>query len=855
MTTLILGRDEGRMATRTQIEGLTSREAETRLKVHGPNSLPDPDHRDFVRIAWEVVRQPMFALLLAGGAIYILLGEALDAIALGAFATLAVSISIVQEMRSEHVLESLRDLASPRALVLRDGVRKRIAGREVVPGDIIILTEGDRVPADAVLIDGYDVLADESLLTGEALPVRKRPAEGDPGWGPAGGEDLPFVFSGTLIVRGTGLARVVATGLRSEMGKIGQALHGIRLEEPRLQAQLSWLVKDFGIVGLVITALTVILFGALRGSWLHAFLGGIAIGMSALPQEIPLVVAVFMAMGAWRISRVHVLTRRAAAIEALGSATVLCTDKTGTLTENRMRVEHIICNGEVRHLSDGIPAEPPAAAVLHAAFGASAAIATDPMDRAIHEVAALFAWRPSGVIVHSYGLRPDLFATTNLWSTPQGAALPAYAKGAPEAIADLCHLPEPERNQMLAEVDRMAAQGVRVLGVATSESVTIANDYPASPHDIEFRYLGLIGFVDPLRPTVIGAVKECRAAGVRVIMITGDYPATAGAIAREAGIDAGRTLTGDDIETMDAEALAEVIKTTSVFARIRPHQKLKLVEALKRDGEIVAMTGDGVNDAPAMKAAHIGIAMGGRGTDVAREASALVLLDDDFASIVTTIKLGRRIYDNLRKAIQYVVAVHIPIAGLAIIPLLFGLPLVLMPIQIALLEMVIDPTCSIVFEYEAEEADVMRRPPRNPNAPLLSSDVLKWALTQGLVALLVVCGSLVIAIHQHYAANDLRALVFSTLVLTNVGLIFVNRSFHASLRNVLLRPNPALWLLMGTVTAVLGAALYWQPLQDLFRFGPLHWRDLMICASAAGVLVALLELGSKLVGRVADGIR
>ncbi len=843
------------MATRTQTEGLTSHEAEARLRAHGPNSLPDPDHRDFGRIAWEVVRQPMFALLLAGGAIYILLGEALDALALGAFATLAVSISIVQEMRSEHVLESLRDLASPRALVMRDGVRKRIAGRDVVPGDVIILTEGDRVPADAVLFDGYDVLADESLLTGEALPVRKKPAEEDPGWGPAGGEDLAFVFSGTLIVRGTGLARVVATGLHSEMGKIGQALHSIRLEEPRLQAQLSWLVQDFGIVGLVITAATVILFGALRGSWLHAFLGGIAIGMSALPQEIPLVVAVFMAMGAWRISRAHVLTRRAAAIEALGSATVLCTDKTGTLTENRMRVEHIICAGRIWHLSDGVPTETPAVTVLHSAFGASAGIATDPMDRAIHEIATHFAWRPAGAIVHSYGLRPDLFATTNLWGSLQQPAVQAYAKGAPEAIADLCHLPETERRQMLAEVDGMAARGVRVLGVAAAEAAISGSSYPGSPHDIEFRYLGLIGFVDPLRPTVVGAVRECQAAGIRVIMITGDYPATASAIAREAGIDAVRTLTGDDLETMDADTLADAIKTTSVFARIRPRQKLKLVEALKGNGEIVAMTGDGVNDAPAMKAAHIGIAMGGRGTDVAREASALVLLDDDFASIVATIRLGRRIYDNLRKAIQYVVAVHIPIAGLAIIPLLFGLPLVLMPIQIALLEMVIDPTCSIVFEYEAEEADVMRRSPRNPDAPILSSAVLKWALTQGLMALLVVCVSLMIATRERFAANDMRALVFSTLVLTNVGLIFVNRSFQASLKGVFLRPNPALWLLMGVVGAVLGAALYWPPLQDLFRFGPLHWNDLMICTGAVIVLIALLEIGRKLAGGTVDGIR
>jgi len=825
--------------------GLSSSEAVARLEAFGPNELPNPDRRNFARIVFDVVRQPMFALLLGGGAVYLLLGEPIDAIVLALFATLSVSINIIQETRSERVLESLRSLASPRALVIRDGMRQRIAGREVVPGDIMILAEGDRVPADAVLVEGNDLLADESLLTGESVPVRKKPATSNIGWGTPGGDDLPFAFAGTLIARGSGTARVVATGLRSEMGKIGQALQSITLEQPRLQAQLSWLIRDFAFAGLAVAGLAVLLFGLLRGSWLQAALGGIAIGMSVLPEEIPLVLAVFMAMGAWRISRARVLTRRAAAIETLGSATVLCTDKTGTLTENRMRVELVATAEAIWRHNASSPPDDKIERVLHAALGACAPVPMDPMDRAIHEAAILAEAAGPKSLLQSYGLRPDLFATTNIWSGADGMTVTAHAKGAPEAIADLCRLPKARRDQLLQEVDNFAAEGIRLLAVAEAVFVPPDGVHPRSQRDIPFNYVGLVGFADPLRSTVPAAVKECRTAGVRVIMITGDYPATARAIAGQAGIDAGFVLSGDALDALNDAELAEAMKTTSVFARIRPQQKLRLVEALKRDGEIVAMTGDGVNDAPAMKAAHIGIAMGGRGTDVAREASSLVLLDDDFASIVTTIRLGRRIYDNLRKAIQYIVAVHIPIAGLALLPFMLGLPLMLMPIQIALLEMVIDPACSVIFESESEEKDVMQHPPRRPDAPVLSGATALWATMQGLAALAIVALALFLGARLGMPENDLRAFVFTTLVLMNLGLIIVNRSFRSSLSEALLRPNWTLWILVTVVLLVLAAAIYWDPAQALFHFGPLHLDDLAICLAGGAVLIGLLEFGKR----------
>ncbi len=772
--------------------GLSAAEAAARLKSDGFNELPVAERRGVLRILFEVIRQPMFALLIAGGIVYLLLGDRMEAILLLIFASLSVLITIVQESRSERVLEALRNLASPRALVIRDGARIQIAGREVVRGDVIVISEGDRVAADATLVAAHDLMLDESLLTGESVPVRKLAptidAKTDAARAIAGGEDLPYVFAGTLVVRGTGRALVHATGARSEMGKIGKELRTIETEQPQLQRQMGWLIRDFAIVGAIAGGLTVLLFGLLRGSWLQAMLGGIALGMSLLPEEFPLVMTVFMAMGAWRISQARVLTRRAAAIETLGATTVLCTDKTGTLTENRMTV--VAIGGTDGHWDSagGAPLSEPVRETLAGALLACPREPTDSMDIAVHAIAAAHpdprADAMSGrMLIRAYGLRSDLFAVANVIAGEVEGVGRAYAKGAFEAIAQLSRLSGARLTAIQSEADALAAKGVRVLGVARSSTVDVedAELLPDSLRGFEFEFVGLIGFADPLRSNVPAAVAECRSAGIRVVMITGDYPATACAIARQAGLDAVHVLSGDEIESMSDGNLAALVKTTSIFARIRPNQKLRIVQSLKANGEIVGMTGDGVNDAPAIKAAHIGIAMGGRGTDVAREASAIVLLDDDFGSIVKTIRLGRRIYDNLRKAVEYIVAVHIPIAGLALLPLLLGLPLMLSPIHIAFLEMIIDPACSMVFEAEGEEANVMRRPPRDPKSPLLLPRRILWALLQGLIALAILAGVLISAARMGMPEPDLRALVFTSLVLINMGLILVNRSYESSL--------------------------------------------------------------------------
>ena len=813
--------------------GLSSHDAIARLQAEGFNELPRADRRTPVRIILEVMREPMLILLLVGGLIYLLIGDLKEALILLAFAALSVVITVVQEARTEKVLEALRDLTSPRALVIRDGRRLSIEGRDVARGDLMVLAEGDRVPADARLTESHDLQVDASLLTGESVPVHKAAGDGD------GGQ----VFGGALIVRGTALAEVTATGPRSQIGRIGHSLNSLATEVPRLQTQVRRLVLMFASVGAIVCLTVVILYGLYRGGWLQAILAGIALGMSMLPEEFPVVLAVFMAMGAWRISKARVLTRRASAIETLGSATVLCTDKTGTLTENRMSLaEFRLKDGQVAQAGDALA--PAFADLAECGRLASDPHPFDPMEKAFHAFRTLNPDESTGGarLLKSYGLRPGFLVMSQVWQT--GEVITVAAKGAPEAVAILCRLTPEEIAELKIAVEAMAAQGLRVLGVARATHK--AGDLPEVQTGFDFAFLGLVGLADPLRASVPAAVSECHAAGIRVIMITGDYPSTAKAIARQAGLFAGRdreeVIGGEALAAMNDAELAECLKTATVFARIQPEQKLRLVQALKADGEIVAMTGDGVNDAPSLKAAHIGIAMGGRGTDVAREASAMVLLDDDFGSIVTAVRLGRRIYDNLRKAMAFIIAVHMPIAGLALLPLVFGLPILFGPMHIAFIEMVIDPVCSLVFEAESEENNVMQRPPRAPDAPLFSKELIEWSVLQGGLAVGLVAAIFVVALRLGMAENEVRALAFFSLIVTIVALIFVNRSYSSSILTALRRPNPALAYVLAGIVIMLAGTLLVPMVRDLFRFGPLHWDDLLVSLGAGVAALALLEL-------------
>ena len=847
--------------------GLTQAEAEARLRRDGPNELPQAGRRSLARIALDTALEPMFALLLGAGGLYLAFGDPAEAALLFLFACLSVVIAVVQEARTERALEALRDLSSPRALVLRDRVRRRIPGREVVVGDVLVLAEGDRVAADALLLRAKAMEVDESLLTGESVPVRKaaaRPGAPPPDAARAGGDDLPFVFSGTVVVRGEGLARVIATGAATELGRIGRALSAIEREPPRLRAETTRLVRIFAALGIGISLLAALLYGLVLGEWGRAALGGIALAMSMLPEEFPLVLTVFTVMGARRIARAGVLTRRAAAIEALGATTVLCTDKTGTLTQNRMAVAELRgADGAVAHpaVAGGTAAGLPgwAADLALLAARASGDEAFDPMERALRDLAEATG-RPGPLprgAVRDYPLGEGLPAMGRAWPAAGGGreGVAIAVKGAPEAVIRLCRLPPQEEAAALAAAAEMAGRGLRVLGLAEAALAPGAAPLPERLDAVPgLAFRGLVGLADPLRPSVPEAVRLCRSAGIRIVMITGDHPATAAAIARQAGLAAAPVVTGAGLAALDDAALAARVREAAIFARILPEQKLRIVEALKAAGEAVAMTGDGVNDAPALKAAHIGIAMGSRGTDVAREAAAVVLLEDDFGAIVSTVRMGRRIFDNLRKAMGLVLAVHVPIAGLAFLPLALGLPPLLGPVHIAFLEMIVDPVCSLAFEAEPEEADVMRRPPRNPEGALLPLRLVAWSVAQGVAGLAAPAGAYLLGLRLDLPEDEVRSLAFATLVLTAVALTLVNRTFSASPLAAFRRPNPVLLAVLGGAATILAGVLLVPPLAALFRFGPLGaWGAGFALAAALGVLLLLEAVKPRIAARALAG--
>ncbi len=836
----------GNLTGLDNIKGLTSQEAAARLSSEGYNELPSGKKRTFIDTAFEVMKEPMFLLLIACGAIYLLIGDIEEALMLLGFVFVVIGITIYQERKVERALEALKSLSSPRALVIRDGVANRIPGREVVCGDTIILAEGDRVPADALVMSCSNLLIDESLLTGESVPVRKAPSEADAAFGRPGGDDIPFVYSSTLVVQGHGVAEVKQTGVNTEIGKIGRALQTLEPEKTRLQMETEKLVKMFAAFGMAVCATVIVIYALTRGDWLTGVLTGLTLAMALIPEEIPVVLTIFLALGAWRMSKHRVLTRQLKAIQTLGSTTVLSVDKTGTLTMNMMSVRKIYAGGQFFVVDDVTTTLPePFHELVEFAILASQHDPFDPMEKAIKGVGRKLLAdtehiHDNWVLMQEYALSKKLLALSHVWASPSWGDLVIASKGAPEAIFDLCHLDEHEIAALSSCVQQMAGEGLRVLGVARANFRK--PDLPGDQHDYDFRFIGLVGFSDPLRPMVAGAVRECYEAGLRTVMITGDYPVTAQNIARQAGIrPCEAVITGHELDTMGDDELNGRIRNVNVFARVVPEQKLRIVNALKKNGEIVVMTGDGVNDAPALRSAHIGIAMGSRGTEVAREAASFVLLDDDFSSIVQAVKMGRRIFDNLKKAMAYIFAVHVPIAGMSLLPVLFGWPIMLFPAHIAFLELIIDPVCSVVFEAEPEEKDVMKRPPRKIDEPVFDRRTILFSILQGFVVLLVVLAVYRIAPMLGESEAQARALAFTTLVIANLGLVFTNRSWSRTIVEMLRTPNRALFGVSAAALLFLGLALYVPFLASIFRFGQLHPIDLVICLIASVVSILWFE--------------
>lgn len=810
--------------------GLSSEEVKSKLKQYGYNELAATAPKHIGRIALEVIREPLFLLLISCGALYMILGDYREGIILMSTISIIIFITFIQYRKTERALEALKNLSAPRALVVRDGKEIRIPGREVVPGDLIILHEGDRIAADCMLISTVNLTVDESLLTGESVPVRK-----------AESSEHAMVFSGTLVVQGKGMAVVAETGQRTKFGLIGSSLEAIEDEETRLQREMKVLIKTLFVAGIIISIVVIVMFYLTRGEFIQSLLNGLAAAMAILPEEFPVVLTVFLALGAWRLSSKKVLTRKSAAIETLGSATVLCSDKTGTITKNKMIVAAVMVDGVVHKSKEFFLSKNVVSHILETASFASHADSIDPMEKAIADARKeILGADKSLEFVHEFPLSPHLLAMTMVYRNTSKEFV-SCSKGAPEAIAELCRMDATLRNEVLLQVKKLASSGYRVLGVAKS-SVSFG-EVPDSQTHITHNFLGLLALEDPIREEVPASIAECREAGIRVIMITGDYPATAKAIGAGIGMDAdAEVMTGADLEGMSDQELQQRIQHVNIFARVIPEQKLRIVNALKANGEIVAMTGDGVNDAPALKAANIGVAMGAKGTDVAREAASLVLLDDNFASIVAAIRSGRRIFDNLQKAMSYIMAIHIPIIGLTLIPAFYdGMMLILLPLHIVFMELIIDPVCSVAFEAEQEERDIMKRKPRNPEDRFFGRKKILGSVVKGLLLLLMVLFIYFLSMQEGHTEGEVRAITFSALIVGNIFLILAELSRTRSFVAVILEKNYFTIGIIALAVLILLLVISVPSLNIIFSFDFPGYDHFIPSLAGAVILLLILE--------------
>ncbi|MEA5072951.1 MAG: cation-translocating P-type ATPase, partial [Eubacterium aggregans] len=805
-----------------KIQGLTTAEATAQQAKWGKNELVPQKKQNFFLKVLHIIAEPMFLLLLAAAIIYFILGEPRDGAIMLIFVIGIITIDVIQEWKTDKTLTALRDLSAPHIPVIRNGVEQSIPSSDLVPGDIMLLAEGIKIPADGIILKCNDFCVDESSLTGESMGVWKVPEDAAPELGPGEYWRTDYCYGGTLVTQGTAMVRVDKIGATTEYGKIGAGVASAPQEDTPLQKQTGRLVKlCAGIAGVLFALVGILNFINLAELPLHSriiesILSGITLAMAMIPEEFPVILTVFLSMGAWRLAKNNALVRRLPSVETLGAVSVLCVDKTGTITQNRMTVtEAWAQDGDAQKLirTMGMGCETDA---------------YDPMEKAMLRYCDEHGLTPAelfdGTLVTEYPFTNETKMMGHVWQRPEGILL--AAKGSPERLLPLCHLSEDARIQVEAQLDAFSRQGLRVIAVAQAD-YTSADAVPTELSDNRLTFLGLIGLSDPPRPTVAADIARCNAAGIRVVMITGDNGITASAIASAIGMpNADNIITGDMLEAMDDDALREAIKTTNIFSRVIPEHKMRIVRAFKENGQIVAMTGDGVNDAPALKYADIGIAMGKRGSEVSREAADLILLDDDFSTIVDTVKDGRRIFDNIRRAVGYVFTIHIPIAFSALLGPLLGISpgaLLLLPLHVVLLELVIDPTCSIVLEREPAEQDIMERPPRSPQEPLLAKGTLVKSIIQGLCIFAASFGTYFAVLAGNPANAPMgRAMALTIIIVANLLLVFVNCSDHDSILTAMGRlvKDKVMWAVgLGTV-AILLLILY-SPLNQLLKLATL----------------------------------
>ena len=784
------------------ITGLSNEEVIASRKKWGSNSLEHQQKNHLLISIIEMVKEPMFLLLVAAASIYFITGDFGDGIFMTTAIVLVAAISLFQEARSRNAIDALKKLSQPKSKVIRNGELIEIPSEEIVLGDSIQVEEGTFIPADAIIIQSNDFSVNEAILTGESLSVFKNDSS-----------ESKQVFQGTIVATGLAICEVTAIGNQTSLGKIGKSLESIVEEKTPLQLQITNFVKKMSIIGLFIFAIVWGLNYYHSNSVLDSLLKALTIAMSVIPEEIPVAFTTFMALGAWRLMKMGIITKQTKTVETLGSATVICTDKTGTITENKMSLAqlYIFDSNAIIDTNEKLNAE--AEEVLSYAMWSSEPIPFDAMEIAIHDAYTKLESvdeRPNYKLIHEYPLGGKPPMMTHVFEDSNGKRVIA-AKGAPEALIEVSHLSDKEKKQVLAAMATMANEGYRVLGVGTTNYNE--KGFPKTQQEFSFQFKGLVAFYDPPKDNIQEVFETFYKAGIEVKIVTGDNAATTSTIAKQVGFkDADKVLNGDELMLMDEATLKAKVMETAIFTRMFPEAKLKIIQALKVNGQIVAMTGDGVNDGPALKSAHIGIAMGKKGTETAKQAANLILIDDDFSKMIDAIAMGRKIYVNLKKAIQYIISIHIPIILIVFIPLALGwmYPTIFTPVHIIFLEIIMGPTCSIIYENEPMERNLMLQKPRPLTSTFFNLKEITISIIQGLVITLGLLFVYQYCLYNRLTENATRTAIFITLIASNVFLTLANRSFYYSIFTTIRYKNNLVLLIIG-ITIVMTSLLLFVP--------------------------------------------
>lgn len=805
---------------------LTSNMVKDLQQKYGKNLLVPVKKNNFLRKVFVTLLEPMFLLLIVASIIYFILGEPRDGAIMLIFVVAIISIDIVQEWKTDKTLSSLKKLSAPTITVVRDGIEQEISSEDLVPGDIMLVHEGVKIPADGVILSLSDLCVDESSLTGESVGVWKcENVKGDE-------KDFwrkDYCYAGTLVTQGSAVVQVEKIGVHTEYGKIGLGVAQAKPEKTPLQKQTDKLVKTCAIIaGILFVLVAVITWFNSSGldsgeRFVTSILAGITLAMAMIPEEFPVILTVFLSMGAWRLAKKNSLVRKLPSVETLGAISVLCVDKTGTITENKMTVQSVWTNSD-----DNME--------LTRVMGLACEESTyDPMERAMLEYCKKQGIKKkdlfSNKLAHEYSFTNELKMMGHIWKMEDGEIL--CSKGSPEKVLSICKLSTKQRKEIDKKLEEFSKQGLRVIAVARyvfEENEPFAKELT----DYKLEFLGLVGLADPAREGIKEDIEACTKAGVRVVMITGDNGITASTIARQVGIpNCENIITGEMLDKMTDEELREKVGTVSIFSRVVPEHKKRIVKALKDNGEIVAMTGDGVNDAPALKFADIGIAMGKRGSEVSREVADLILLDDNFSTIVVTIKDGRRIYDNIKKAIGYVFAIHIPIALASLLAPLIGIvssALLLLPIHVMLLELFIDPTCSIVLERQPAESNIMSRSPRKKDDKLLTMGLLCKSVLQGLVMFAVSFGAYYYVLTQTgWGIENARAMGLVIIMFANIFLVQVISSNEDYAITALkkISKDKVMWI-VDILSLMIIAIILYTPLASFLKLAPLSFANFLL---------------------------